>query len=78
MCQAGRAKGSICPDYIQGGTLYLGRKPVDPKKRASYWGGSPQRPSLQLRLESLAFWAVEYALRQAGDPGEEIVLEAVK
>ena len=40
--------------------------------------GTPQRPSLWLKLEGLAFWAVEYLLCLARNLGEEIVLEAVK
>ena len=41
-------------------------------------GGSPQRVGLWLRLEGLAFWAVEYMLCRVGPFGEEIVVEAVK
>lgn len=48
------------------------------RKRGKLRGGSPQRPSLWLKWESLAFWAVEYLLCQARNLGEEIVLEAVK
>lgn len=41
-------------------------------------GGSPQRPNLQLKLESLVFWVIEYILCRVGNFGEEIVVKAVK
>jgi len=40
--------------------------------------GSPQRQGLQLKLEGLAFWAIEYALNYFLPLGEELVLEATK
>jgi SAM-dependent methyltransferase len=41
-------------------------------------GGSPQRQSLWLRLEGLAFWIIEYELCRWKNVGEEIVLVATK
>jgi len=41
-------------------------------------GSSPGRVSLRLRLEGLAFWAVEYIMSRIWHVGEEIVLEATK
>lgn len=48
------------------------------RRKGELPGGSPRRESLQLKLEGLIFWALEYFLCRFGWFGEEVVLRATK
>lgn len=48
------------------------------RRKGTLPGGSPKEPGLRLRLEGLAFQAVEYGLCMVRDTGEDIVMMASK
>lgn len=47
-------------------------------RNGSLPGGSPKKQGLRLKIEGLAFWAIEYSLCALKEAGEEIVMFASK